>query len=215
MSLAVDRESIATTLLSGGALAARGPVPRGMPGYVSPMQYTPDPAEAKRVLASSSYDGEELVILVSDAPNHADVAQVVQENLTQCGIRTRIELVDFNTLVSRLFGDDRPPLFLAYSEWVFSAPELIMEQFRSTATPNPNLFGYADGRVDALLDEMVRTDARASVNGLCAEVERIVAESPPAVWVYSEHHAFVMDRRLSTLAITGNNHWLLEELRVD
>jgi len=215
ISLAINRDAIASRLLSGGAVSARGPIPPGMQGYTSPMKSWTDRESAKRELAKSEYRGEVLPILVSNAPNHSDVAQLVQKDLNECGIKTRIDSVDFNTLVTRLFGKDRPQLFMAYSEWIYAAPELIMEQFRSTATPNPNLFGYSDDRVDALLSQLASASDRAGVTRLCAEIETIVDESPPAAWLYSETHSFIAARRLSNFALTGNNHWLLGDLRSD
>ncbi len=213
ISLAIDRDAIATRLLSGGAIPAQGPVPPGMQGYRSPKRTTVGQDAARRELSTSSYRDEEIPILVSDVPHHADVAQVVQKDLADCGIKTRIELVDFNTLVTRLFGNDRPPLFMAYSEWVFSAPEIIMEQFRSTATPNPNLFAYSDDRVDALLVELSAASGREDVNRICAQIETIVRENPPAAWLYNERHTFIAARRFSNFAVTGNNHWLLADLQ--
>jgi len=186
-----------------------------MQGYSSPVKSSTDREASKRELAKSGYRGEELPILVSNAPNHSDVAQLLQKDLNECGIKTRIESVDFNTLVARLFGKERPQLFMAYSEWIYAAPELVMEQFRSTATPNPNLFAYSDDRVDGLLSRLGGAPDRAGINRLCAEIETIVGESPPAAWLYGETHTFIAARRLSNFAITGNNHWLLGDLRSD
>lgn len=213
ISLSIDREAIALRLLSGGAVPARGPVPPGMQGYLSPVRSWVDHEEAKRELAKSAYRSEEIPILVSNAPNHLDVAQLVQRDLNASGINTRIESVDLNTLVTKLFGNDRPRLFMLYSEWIYSAPEVIMEQFRSTATPNPNLFGYADERVDVLLAQLGSVSDRTSINRLCGALEVVVSEAPPAAWLYNDTHAFIAVRRLSNFGITGNNHWLLGDLR--
>lgn len=213
ISLAVDRDAIATRLLVGGATPARGPVPPGMQEYESPRGVLAGREAARRELAKSPYAGEELVLLVANVPNHPDVAQVVQDDLLKTGIKTRIEQVDFNTLVARVFGSDRPPLFLTYSEWIYAAPELLMDQFRSTAMPNPNLFGYSDERVDALIARLGNTSERRELNRLCGEIESVVAEAPPAAWLYHETHAYVAKRGLSNFAVTGNNHWLLSELR--
>ncbi len=213
ISLAVDRDVIVTEVLSGGAVPANGPVPPGMQGYRSPLRVARDREAARREVAASSYAGQELTLLVASVHNHPDIVQVVQDELLQCGIKTRIEQVEFNAFVSRLFGTNRPALFLTYSEWIYSAPELLMEQFRSTATPNPNVFGYADDRVDALIAQLGATTERSELNRLCADIERIVAEAPPAAWLYHERHMFLAAKRLSHFAVTGNNHWLLSELR--
>ena len=213
ISLAIDRKEIADELLFGGAVPAKSPVPPGLRGYESPLPVVTDQAAARRELANSSYDGRELSFLVADVPDHPDVAQVVQADLLKCGIRTRIEQVDFNAFVARLFGSERPQLFLTYSEWIYSAPDLLMDQFRSTATPNPNVFGYADERVDSLIARLGATSDRAELNRLCSRIESTVAEAPPAAWLYHRTHAYIATRRLSNFAVTGNNHWLLSELR--
>jgi ABC-type transport system substrate-binding protein len=88
-----------------------------------------------------------------------------------------------------------------------------MEQFRSTATPNPNLFGYSDERVDALLARLGMSPDRAAINQLCRDVETVVNQAPPAAWLYNETHTFIASRRLSGFGITGNNHWLLGDVR--
>ncbi|MBI5769798.1 MAG: ABC transporter substrate-binding protein [Verrucomicrobia bacterium] len=213
ISIAIDRDTIAKKLLAGGAIPARGPVPPGMQGYEPPVNLRTDLAAAKKEVAESSYGGEELVLLVSSLPNHADVAQVVQSNLLTIGIKSRIDLVDLNTLVSRLFSKERPPLFMASSDWIYAAPELIMDVFKRSAQPNPNLFGYSDDRAEALFVELAKANDRAQINRLCAKIETIAAAGPPAAWLYHVTNFYVGQRYVSNLQVTGNNHWLLAELR--
>jgi len=211
ISLAVDRNALASQLLGGGATSATGPIPPGMQGYHSPVTSVMNRDAARRELAKSSYRGEVLRFTIANF--HSDAGQLVQDDLLQCGIKTQIEQVDFNTLVTQLFGPNRPPLLMTYVEWIYSAPEILMDQFRSTATPNPNVFGYSNAQVDALIAKFATTGERSELNELCSQIETIIANDPPAAWLYHETHAYLARKHLSNFLVTGNNHWLLGEMR--
>ena len=150
-------------------------IPAGLRGYHSETPTRQDTTAARAALAKADYDGRQLAFLVSTTPNHSDVAQLVQADLAAVGIQTKIEVVDFNSFVTRLFGDSRPPLFLSYSEWIYSSPDLILEQFRSTAVPNPNLFGYKSYkyRIELRNVEMTRTATREIVEAFDAEMDSV------------------------------------------
>lgn len=215
ISLAIDRERIVESVFHDSAVAAAGPIPLGMLGYESPVKYRTDSESARALVESSGYQNEELALLVSDAAGHGDAAQLIQADLTRAGVRTRIDTVNFNAFVGRLFSAARPPLFLGYSEWVFSAPEVLMEQFLSTATPNPNVFGYKDTRVDQLLALLSKGGSREERNRTCGQIETQIAGAPPAAWLFSRVHLIAARPWVSQLEILGNNHWRLDAVRIE
>jgi LL-diaminopimelate aminotransferase len=47
------------------------------------------------------------------------------------GIRVELQKLDYNSLISRIFGGDQPDMFILFSEWIFSAPEFIIEAMTS------------------------------------------------------------------------------------
>lgn len=215
IALAIDRESIASGLLGGAARPAGGPVPPTMLGYVSTKQPPASVQQARAELAASEYDGHPLVLLTSSAQSHQDVAVVIKDNLEAVGIAVEISQVDEAALITRLFADKRDfDLWITYIEWIYSAPELVLEQFRAMARPNPNVTGFADPRVDQLLKRLTTGMSRETINAVCGEIERIVHEAPPAVWLYNTRRSIVLQGRLDGLRITGNNHWLLSALQV-
>lgn len=215
IALAIDRESIASGLLGGAARPAGGPIPPTMLGYVSTLQPPMNPQQARSELAASQYDGHPLRLLTSSAQSHQDVAVVIKDNLEAVGIAVEISQVDEAALITQLFANERDfDIWITYIEWIYSAPELVLEQFRSTARPNPNVTGFTDPRVDQLLDGLTIGMSRQAINAVCGEIERVVLEAPPAVWLYNTRRSIVLQHRLDGLRITGNNHWLLSELQV-
>jgi hypothetical protein len=38
-------------------------------------------------------------------------------------------------------------------------------------------------------------------------------EAPPAVWLYNAVHTYIARQPLSMFAVTGNDHWMLANLR--
>lgn len=210
---ALDGQVIVRSLLPYSAVAWSSPVPPDMQDYVPPAK-SPVDRDAGRVTRQASQGNAFTLLVSSDTPTHSDVAQVLRQQLIQVEIRVDIELVDFNNFVARLFSDDRPALFLGYSEWVYSAPELVMEQFRSTAIPNPNLFRYDNTTVDGVIAQFSETSSRARLNAICARVEEKIQSDPPAVWLFHMVHNFALRREVTNFFVTGDNHWLLEDVRV-
>jgi ABC-type transport system substrate-binding protein len=170
---------------------------------------------ATQDLSESSYDGRELTLLTSDVASHDLVSQVIQSHLGRLGIRTRIEKVDLNTLISRLFGNERPELFLAFSEWVYSAPELIIDSFRSTSFPNPNLTGYGNAEVDSLLAGLPELRDRTKINSVCRKCAGIANDEAAAVWLYHIRSALLIRSGIDGLEINGHQHWNLKDVVVD
>lgn len=209
----IDKSRITQRLLEGMARVAVDPVPPGLQGYQPPQGLSFNRDEAKRELARSSYSGLPLKLLISDAPNSESIGQLIQSDLVQVGINVQLEKVDFNTLISRVFGQDRPEMFLLFSEWVFSAPEVILETYDSAKFPNPNLFGYSNAAVDKSLAAMRKTADRAVINARCRELAGFAGQDAPAVWLFHAETPYLLDKRLQGFAVNGHQHWQLGNVR--
>jgi peptide/nickel transport system substrate-binding protein len=209
MAYAIDRSAIVERLLYGQAATASSPVLPGMLGYQPPPSVSYNPDSARALLGRSSYDGRPLTLLVSDAPYSEQIGEIVHSAFTAVGINITIERVDFNTLISRVFGGNRPHLFVLFSEWIFGAPEIVLGVYDSHKYPNPNMFGFSDPRVDGLLAHAEVAEPRAEVNTLLRRAESIALESPPALWLYHMKSVYVMDRRLTGFWVNSHNHWIL------
>jgi ABC-type transport system substrate-binding protein len=130
------------------------------------------------------------------------------------GVEVRIERVDFNTLISRVFGANRPDLFVLFSEWIYSAPELILACYDSQRFPNPNMFGYANPAVDEILRATTTTSARESLNNLCREIEIIAGADAPAVWLFHSDNVYIMAKPVTNFKVNGHNHWEFTDVRM-
>jgi len=215
IAMAVDKQAIVRGLLGSLARTADELVPPGLQGFRAPSPLQFNPAQARDELARSSYKGEKLSLLISDAPNHEAVGQFLQSQLKSVGIQVELQRVDLNTLISRLFSAVRPDLFLAFSEWVFSAPELILESYRSTSFPNPNLTGYRNSKVDELIAKALSATDRSEINRLCEQISKLAASEAPVVPLYHLDGAFLIENRYSGFSINGHQYWDFTEVRAE
>ncbi len=211
---AIDKKTIVDKFLYARGLAASSPVLPGLQDYVPPpgLSYAPDSAKVE--LDKSTYANEPIILLVSDAPNSEQLGQIVQSQLFKIGVNVKLRKFDFNTQISRLFTAEKPDMFIMFSEWVFAAPEFIIDSYHSQKIPNPNLFGYIHPEVDELLDRVRFTDRREEINSLLFRAEKIALGEVPVVWLYHYKKTFVMDKRLSGFSVNAHNHWNLDRVRI-
>jgi len=210
---AVNRDQIVRNLLHGLAKPASSPTLPGLQEYAPPSAPSFAPDSARAALALSKYDGRPLSILVSDAPSSEQIGLVVRDALGQVGIASEIVKTDFNTATSRVFGADKPELFVYFFEWIFSAPELILG-YVGSSVPSGNMFGYKSPQVDSLLGRVPAQQARAEINALTLQAESIMQREVPAVWLFHQTNAYLLNPRLQGFRVNGHNHWELADVRL-
>lgn len=211
IAFAINKDAIVKNLLNDQASSAYSPVLPGMQGYNPPAfpNYNIDSAKAE--LEKSNYSGTTIQLFLSDVTNDEQVGQVIQDALKKINIKIELVKLDFNTLISRLFSNERPEMFLMFSEWIYSAPELIVDSYNSKSFPNPNLFAYSNTKVDSLISQFPNKRDRQEINDLCYKIESIALNEVPAVWLYHQKSVFLMDKNLSNFSVNAHNYWNLAD----
>lgn len=82
LALAIDREQIVRTILHGMERPARGIIPDGIGGFVSPQRNFHDPERARALLAEAGFPGGQgfprLELLFNTSDNHRVIAEAIQ-----------------------------------------------------------------------------------------------------------------------------------------
>lgn len=100
LNYAVSQEQLVETVLENVGQPARGPI--------SPLiywsahddlpAYGPDRTEAERLVDESTYDGEELRMIVSSGePEAGTIAEVLQQWFSEIGVKTNVEVMEYST----------------------------------------------------------------------------------------------------------------------
>lgn len=211
IAFSINKSEIVRSLLFGQAQMATSPVVAGMQDYDPPPGLGWNPDSARLELAASSYNKEPVTLLVSNAPNNEQLGQIIQSDLARTGITVILEKLDFNSSITRIFSDDKPDLFILFSEWIFGAPEFIIDSYNSQKRPNPNLFGYRNPAVDRRLEQWHKTDLRRDINRICRDAENLALSEAPAVWLFHLRNIYLANNRLVHFSVSANNHWNLAD----
>lgn len=193
--LALDRQRLVSGLMDGNALAATGPLPPGMPGYVAREPTYPfNPARARALLAEAgvsveSGDAASLGSLTYTTAGYGEVgafeAAVIsmwQENL---GVAVQPQLLDPFTYNEELYAGNMGHLFT--SGWCADYPDpqnFLDVLFHSQSAQN--LGGFSNPQIDAQLEEARTLSDSAQRMARYAEIEQqLVAQAPVAFIAHS------------------------------
>ena len=93
---------VANNQILNGATQAVGPVPIAVTGHNDDIQpYKRDIEKAKEYLAKSKYSGDELTVefmYLADTPSQRQLAQLVQSNLQEIGLKVELNGVPWTTV---------------------------------------------------------------------------------------------------------------------
>lgn len=177
-------------------------------------RYPYDPDQARALLEEAGYtsgpdgvlqrDGEPLVVRMLPASGRylkdRDVAEVLQEFLSQVGIRAELDIFEWSTTFTMMREAelDYPMFTFGWLTTTADADYTLFSNYHSDELPPEswNRWQYGNPEVDELLEA-----ARASVDpeereALYAEVQEILAEDLPAIPIYNTIEAYAHSARV-------------------
>ena len=136
-----------------------------------------DLGKAKELLKEAGYNGEEVVILTSrDYEHHYNAAIATQQQLEQLGMKTKLDVYDWPTLLERRNDPE--------------AYDIFYTGFSTTATPNQYVFldsqtawpGWTENaEIDRLLNEIKVEENSDEALALTAELQKVMWEDLPII----------------------------------
>ena len=148
-----------------------------------------DPGAARGTLAALGYDRAHPLVLsfkTSSDTLRLRLAQIIQAELAEVGIRLEIQSYDWGTF----YGDVKAGRFELYSlSWVgLKLPDAYRHIFHSAARPpaGANRGGYASPRADALIEAAERVPDPDRRRPLYAELQGVLAGELPIIPLWYE-----------------------------
>jgi peptide/nickel transport system substrate-binding protein len=218
LNYAIDRERIVRYVLAGTAVPARGVVPAPLAGDTTPC-YRYDPDRARRLLGEAGYpDGRGLPTLrlvLSTSTRSLSVAEAVQQQWAEIGVRVELQQVEFPRLLAMVRAGE---LALWRTSWIadYPDPENFLSLFVSSneAPGGPNTTRYRNAAVDELYRESVRTRDSTRRHRLYRQIERAVVADAPWVFLYHGRIVRLVHPFVEGFAVDPLDRLVLERVRI-
>jgi peptide/nickel transport system substrate-binding protein len=192
---AINRKQIVDELLKGNGEVINGFFTTYSPYYDETLVATPyDPEKAKVLLKESGWDSnKELTISVSSGDDTlAQAANIIVANLNAVGVKAKVKLTDFATLLDELYGMTYDMGILQYS---FTPVDPYPDLSYLVGAGNVN--GYSNKEVDELLAKVKSEDDPAKIKELYGKINKIAEVEVPMFSVYATRSLVAMSNRVS------------------
>ncbi len=225
LTLAVDRRQIVEGVRAGFARVADSPVPPMLwqhdPAAGADLGF--DPGRARRLLADSGFgdrDGDGIVegargaafrftLLVPTGEQLTDVAQAVQADLRAVGVDARIQMLEFNALVARVFDAGRRD-FDAVLATV--GTDLRIDDRDAFACGRHArqlaLTGHCSAATDSLLEALPRVSSRSAALPLWHRYQKLIADDQPYTFLFYPHTLTAARRHVRGVAPDVRGDWV-------
>ncbi|GFI61775.1 heme-binding protein A [Clostridiales bacterium] len=184
IAMAINKDEIIDTVVWGNGTKIGSHLPVSSPYYVDTTEVLPyDVEAAKALLVEAGYpDGFTLSLkLPKPYQPHVDAGQIVADQLSKIGITCDIEIIEWATWMSDVYGDKKYDMtVVAHSGRL--EPYNFLSRYKSTSGDYLSLLS---GDVDELLDEAVQEKDEAKRKELYAQILEILAEEAPCVYIQS------------------------------
>ena len=191
LNYAIDRNAITKAVTRGYAEPAITDIAPEMAGSLAGVRqpYPYDPDKAKELLAQAGYaNGFSMKLLVGSNSPDAETGVVLQEYYKKIGVEVELISEESSTLWNHLQAGNYEDAAMSfwYPDFPDAAGTLVPFCYSTNTPPDGccNFSYYANPEVDALLDQAAaETDLERRAE-LFQEVNKIIYEEAPRVWIY-------------------------------
>lgn len=215
-----DREKMLTFLRNNmGTPAHAGFVPVGMPGFTDNTGgYDYDPDKAARLLAEAGFPGGEGLPVITLRTNQAyqDIAQYIQFELAQIGMRIEIDVMPPATL-REMMANGEAPFFRG--SWIADYPDaenylaLFYSPNRSPA--GPNYTHFASNVFDGLYEASQLVTCETERFALYRKMDAMIAEEAPMVFLFYDQSNRFVHNYVRNMTNNPLNHLVLKRVKIN
>ena len=221
---AIDKQAIAGDILEGTAEIAAGPTPPAFAwAYNEALDpYPYDPDKARALLAEAGIEeGTELTFYVTEGGSGmldpVPMGTKIQADLKAVGLDVKIETFEWNTFLGKVNPGLEGKADMAEMAWMTNDPDTLpFLTLRSEAWPDKGGFNsgyYANEEVDRLLEKARRSTDQAERARLYKEMQEIVREEAPWVFVANWKQNAVTSDRVEDFRLEPSFFLLLHDVK--
>ncbi len=219
---AINKEAIVNDVLEGTAEVAAGPTPPAFAwAYNEALEpYPYDPDRARELIAEAGAEGAELTFYVTEGGSGmldpVAMGTAMQADLEAVGFDVSIETYEWNTFLGEVNPGLEGKADMAQMAWMTNDPDTLpFLALRTAAWPDQGGFNsgyYSNEEVDALLEAArVETD-QAERARLYKEMQEIVQEDAPWVFVANWKQNAVTSDAVANFALEPSFFLLLDDV---
>ena len=203
IALALDRQAILQ--IAGAGLGQRlGVLPPGMKAWAMPWQELPnqqrDLARARALLSKAGYPGRVPMKIrnIVGFPALGAALPVIVDNLREASIDVQVETVDGGVWIKDWIVPQSPPTM---NEWGgFVDPDQAFHRHFHSAPGGKDFRRWNSKKADELLDAGRATLERVKRKQIYDQVQRLMAEDPITVPLYSPDLLYAMQKSVKGFA---------------
>jgi peptide/nickel transport system substrate-binding protein len=198
---AIDKKIIVDRVLNGIGLAGNQFLAPGVFGHdatLPPSEFNVQ--KAKDLLAQAGYpNGFDMRLWVQNDQVYHEVCQVIQSQLHEVGINVKIEVLEYTTLLSMLYGGDDFDAILKFLMPVEGDGNVIAYSYYST-NPN-NQTRFSSPETDDLIDRIRSTLDPDKRMELYRQFNAILRDEVPQFSVFYEEMVIAMSKNVERLEV--------------
>lgn len=186
LAMAIDRQQIVEQVTKSGQVPAFSLVPPGIAGYQSPPGFTPDVAEAKRLLDDAGYPGgrgiPKMTVLYNTSEGHRAIAEVIQQQLqNNLNVKVELENMEWGSFLDKTNQMDYD---IARAGWVgdYADPNTFLDLWVTGGPQNST--GWSSPEFDRLLKAAAAESDAEKRMKLLADAEAIWIAEMPVIPLY-------------------------------
>lgn len=192
MNHAIDKETIINSFFEGQANIAKNPMPPSISGYNDDIEgYAYDPKKAKELLTKAGYpDGFEMELWAMPVPrpympDGAKVAEVIQSNLADIGIKAKIVTYDWPTYLDKASKGEADAFMLGWTGDNGDADNFLYVLLDVDNIGSNNYTYFKNDKMhDLFIEAQTEVDEKKRI-ALYEEAQEIIHDEAP--WVPLAH----------------------------
>ncbi|MBS4196374.1 ABC transporter substrate-binding protein [Lederbergia citri] len=192
MNHAIDKKTIIDAFYGGKAIPAKNPMPSSIEGYNDDIEdYPYDLDKARELLKEAGYEkGFEIDLWAMPVarpymPEAQKVAEVIQESLSQIGVKANIKTVDWNTYLEKATAGEFDMFMLGWTGDNGDPDNFIYTLLDKDSIGSNNYSRYSNDELHDILIEAQTITDQEKRNELYRQAQEIIHEDAP--WVPLVH----------------------------
>jgi len=220
---AINKQAIVNDVLEGTAAIAAGPTPPAFAwAYNNSLQpYPYDPAKAKALIKEAGVEGAKLTFYVTEGGSGmldpVAMGTAIQADLKAVGFDVEIKTFEWNSFLGEVNPGLEGKADMAEMAWMTNDPDTLpFLALRTESWPDKGGFNsgyYSNPKVDDLLNKARSSTDQAERAKLYQEMQEIVQEDAPWVFVANWKQNAVTSNKVSNFSLQPSFLLLLKDVK--